>query len=540
MIEENQALSTHQARGPAWQVQEKVRLMRDGVINNIGNFVARLVGIVLVPFLVHYLGMELYGVWLAALAFTGTITIFAVGLEWSVEHAVAAASVQGEPASIDLVRAAGTLSLVAGLVGGILVGAAGGYVGPVIHLEHSIARTAELVFELTGATFMVDRLRLHYMSIVKGARRFDLANLAAVAEVLTRGVGIMVLLRAGFGLIAIAAFHLAVRSTGLIALGAIAMRTNPRYALPFGPFSLKPIRHYLGFGLTVYSAFSILEVVWQVPPLFIGIVLGPAEIVTYHVGTRFPYAAMSIGTRCGDVLFPEASRFGSTEWASGVLETGTRWLILLMLPSCALLALIAPQLLTVWLRVVPAGAVAIFRVMAVAVFVDAIAVAPQFVLFSSGETRLPFAIFSIEAIVNAGLSLLLLSRLGVTGAAWAVLVTTTLRACAMMAIAGRICKYPMVELVSTAIRGLFPALATSMLLVVTVGASVDQAKWPMLFLTVAAAAAAYVAVLQLFGAREEERLLIRSVLDSFRRIPRICFELRKRKQDPGCVSKNLI
>ena len=46
-------------------VSERVRLMRDGIINYSGTFVVEAIGILLVPIRLTGLGREIYGLWMA-------------------------------------------------------------------------------------------------------------------------------------------------------------------------------------------------------------------------------------------------------------------------------------------------------------------------------------------------------------------------------------------------------------------------------------------------------------------------------------------
>ena len=51
--------------------KERIRLMRDGVVNYSGYVASGVAGIILVPVLLRVLGSESYGLWLAALAVSG-------------------------------------------------------------------------------------------------------------------------------------------------------------------------------------------------------------------------------------------------------------------------------------------------------------------------------------------------------------------------------------------------------------------------------------------------------------------------------------
>ena len=77
-------------RAGALDANERVRLMRDGLVNNSGAVVSVVVGIVLVPIMLHGLGTESYSLWIAALAVLGMPAGLDFGLGATVIREVAA------------------------------------------------------------------------------------------------------------------------------------------------------------------------------------------------------------------------------------------------------------------------------------------------------------------------------------------------------------------------------------------------------------------------------------------------------------------
>lgn len=101
---------------------ERLRLIRDSLINKSSYLVSGLVGIILVPLLLRGLGAELYGLWIAALAVASVMQVVDFGLGLSVAREVAAASSGlGREAAARFVAAAGNAYLFLGLFGGLLL-----------------------------------------------------------------------------------------------------------------------------------------------------------------------------------------------------------------------------------------------------------------------------------------------------------------------------------------------------------------------------------------------------------------------------------
>ena len=90
--------------------KERVRLLRDGALNNLSLLLSGLIGIVLVPIMLKGLGAESYGVWIAAFSVMGTAGLIDFGLALGVtrEAATALGSDSWNEAA-PFIRAAGTV-----------------------------------------------------------------------------------------------------------------------------------------------------------------------------------------------------------------------------------------------------------------------------------------------------------------------------------------------------------------------------------------------------------------------------------------------
>ena len=156
-----------------------------------------MVGLLLVPVVLRGLGEPDYGVWLAAIAVAGAISAIDLGLGLSVMRQVATGSEEGER----FVAAAGSLYLLLGVAGAIVITAAGAVTAPSPDLSPDATRTATWVFLLTGAGFADDQLLSYCFSVLAGLRRFTLSNRLATLFALVRAAELYLMLRGQAGVI---------------------------------------------------------------------------------------------------------------------------------------------------------------------------------------------------------------------------------------------------------------------------------------------------------------------------------------------------
>src|SRR6266568_127528 len=127
---ESQLISPVSPIGGASRTSTSSRLLSDGARNAAAFVVSGGAGIVLVPFLLHGLGTELYGIWIAACSAAALVGLADAGLGWSLTREIANAEASEAQDGLDtntsaLISSIFQVYLLTGLVGAIIVFAAG-------------------------------------------------------------------------------------------------------------------------------------------------------------------------------------------------------------------------------------------------------------------------------------------------------------------------------------------------------------------------------------------------------------------------------
>ena len=499
-------------------LEPRLRLMRDGIINNLGFFISSAMGIVLVPILLTGLGPELYGLWIAALAAVNIAGLFEPGLGWAVIREVAATRWQeNREETIRFVSAAGTAFVAIGLLGGVALGLLGLSVATELHLAPETQHFAPAVFALAGLAFFVNQVSGFTMLVLMGLRRFDVVNTVAVIEAFLRVSGVFLLLHSGFGFLPVVGWWVLATATSAVVGQVFISRLDP--PLRFRPARLEwqSLRQHLPYGLSSRLALIGYSISWQGMPLLISLVLGSAAIVPYYIGQKFPVAIVKISGRASDVFFPAASEAASAgdqiPRTREILALGLRWTILLTLPLCLVLWVIAPNLLRVWMGEAQAEPLQILYLLTGTVLTSAVGDVAFHVLWARQAVRRVLGVACFTALATLGLSLLLLPRIGAVGAAWGVLLPLTAASFAYLAFATRDCGVHIFGLLWNAVRGLLlpgtACAAAAFLAMLLIGA----ASWPGVIGGAVAGGTAYVLTLYRTGAQQEERALVRELLD---------------------------
>ena len=483
---------------------ERERLIWHGITNYTGFVVAALSTVVLVPVMIHGLGRQAYGLWIAMESTAALLGRIDLGLTWTVTREVAADPDGSSEQLPRLVSAAAGVYLLIGIGGWLCMAGVG---APAGRLMAASASGAAALFAIGGAVFLFDILRVFALSILNGLRRFDLANIVVGISAIVWASGAILLLFIGRGLIAIVAWQ-AVSSAAITAFALLLVqRSAPRLRPRLGLMRLAPLRGHLAFSIGSQLAAIVNAAFWEVPPLVVGVLLGAPQIVSYYIGRAFPSAASAVAWRGAEVLYPAASEYeraGNRGSTRALLDLGMRWSAVTMLPICIVLWLTAPALIRCWIGSVSGAEVTILRCLVVVELLDAVGVGPTTVLWGSGAASLVLAIGLGALTASVALCFVLISMIGVTGAAAALLLPVAGGAASCTIIAARRSGLGLGRTLLSAGQGLAFPLAACLVAAILMNVLIPNASWPGLVATWIAAGGAYIAAFRFYGTRPEE------------------------------------
>src|SRR5260221_2690217 len=221
------------------QVAQRVRLIRDGLVNNFNFVLSALVGVCLVPFMLRHLGAESYGLYIATVSLTGVLGAFDFGIGWTVVRDIAASRSKASDfaETCQFVHAASVLFLFCGVVGGAVIAIAGLLLGSGLKLSAGLREIATSVFALAALGFLADRLAGFQQIVLQGLRRFQVVAALSLSVTVLRAVGIVVVLQDGRGLVSVMVWQVIASIAGLITAIEIVSRIETSLGFRIAPFS---------------------------------------------------------------------------------------------------------------------------------------------------------------------------------------------------------------------------------------------------------------------------------------------------------------
>jgi O-antigen/teichoic acid export membrane protein len=240
---------------------------------------------------------------------------------------------------------------------------------------------------------------------------------------------------AGGGLIALVGLMTATRMLGYVAYRSNAYRVLPMLQIRPSLFRLARLREVTGF-----SAYMLVQDVsnrmnYATDPMVIAAFLSTGAVAVWTVAQRLADVVMQLTNQLNEVLFPivvDCDSGQRDDRLKDVLVQGTRISLATSVPVACMLALLADPVVTAWAGPAFASAAVIVQILALSVLVRVGSATAGIVLRGAGHHRLLAISNLVAAVVNIGLSIVLIRTHGLSGVAFATLLVVTVRAVAVL------------------------------------------------------------------------------------------------------------
>ena len=402
----------------------RIRLVRESALNCAPAAISAVASLALVPIMLHRMGAENYGIWIACLTAANVATLLDFGLGWSVTREVAAANGacgDSRRPPVEFVNGAGGAFVVMGLAGclgvagstRVLIGAMGLSAGAHALLPWACA--------CAGVFFLGTNLWCFARALLSGLRRFGLIALISVTWIILSAVATVAALMLGLGLPGVAGVQGAVALGAGVAGLALATRAYPDLRPAIRGLRWSTLAPHVRFGAFSQLVNWIGYLIWQAPPMLAGLLLGAPVVAFYHVGQKLPLLLTRFTDGGGEVAFAAISENRGERDPSQArltVDRVARALLVVETPLCLIGWIMAPAILRLWIGSSPQVLVVVMRVTTLVVMLDALSASFFLYLWTNGEFRRLLALELGVAAATVVLGGAMLAMFGATGAVW--------------------------------------------------------------------------------------------------------------------------
>jgi O-antigen/teichoic acid export membrane protein len=425
----NESIQAREGVGPDNGVSR--RFFRDTILNFTGQGFILLLTFLTVPYTVHKLGPDLFGVVALVQVIGGLSGLASLGVGRALNKFVSELYWQGDFQAINrLFQTAWGTCLIAGLVGII------GFIGPEELVGRLFFRGGPEVGEVVGFAIYVaafglfTSMLLEVVSALPAAlRRFGVCNTVNVLASIVRCLGPVLVLAFGYSVRAVLVVILASNILALVAFALISRRFIPGLSL-LPSFRWEAFRKLFDFSLPLFLSALFFLITTRVDRFILAYYL-PLAAVTFYT---LPYsiaerASVGVGNIMSVVLpfSSELHSMGAQEKLHELYLRSSKVMTLVTLPITVIMLAIPGPILQFWLgqEYAEQGSL-VLSLLAAATFMNAAAGVATVTSLGVGRAWMSSVFTFGTSVLNLAANFILIPNYGIQGAAVASLLASVL------------------------------------------------------------------------------------------------------------------
>ncbi len=400
------------------------KLEQIALLKNVGSSwfalgVNILVGIFLSPFILHHLGDEAFGLWVLIFSITGYYGLFDLGIRSSIVRYVASFHATGDQTELDRLISTALFSYSGiGAVALLITLAGSYYVDSIFRVPAEFLQTSRYLFLMVGSAVALGFPLGISGGMLEGLQRFYLLNFTNICATLARAVLIVIALRHGHGLLAVALITVGMPLVAGVVNGIAVLRILP-LRIRMQNVSRESLRRIASYSSSTFVILVAARLRFKTDAMVIGTFLSAAAITFFTIGSRLVDYAGDVVSGLAQVFVPMSSRsdaVGDLQGLRKIFVAGNRACALIIFPLAAILIVLGKSIIEAWVggRYVATS----YPVLLILIIPSTLMFAQSAsgrVLFGMARHKTLAIVTLMEGSANLLLSIFLVRRFGILG-----------------------------------------------------------------------------------------------------------------------------
>jgi O-antigen/teichoic acid export membrane protein len=384
----------------------------------------------LAPYVVRHLGPLQYGIWILAVSTVSYLALLDLGLRSAVIRFVSKAQAEDkiEEASSTIGAALWFRLIIAAVVAviSVLLALATPHL---FNIPASLLHAAQITVMLCAFGVAVTLVSGVFGAVLAAIHRFDLLSSITMAQTIVRAAGVLLILRRGLGLISLACWELTVILLAGLFTCALALRIFPESRTRLRRPDAKTLRAIWSYSATTFVFMIAVQLIVNTDSIVVGAFLSVGMVTFYSIGSSLVSYASQVSVAVSSTFIPMASNLeavGNLEGLQQMLLRGTQAMLGLVFPIALALIFRGKTFISIWMGQ-QYGQISetVLRILMISLFF-AMANATAGAIMMAIDKHKPVARWAVcEALLNLGLSILLVKTIGVYGVAWGTSLAIT-------------------------------------------------------------------------------------------------------------------
>ncbi len=408
---------------PAGMLRRQAQLIAKNVATNwLGLVINTTLSFVLSPIVVNTLGSTYFGVWTLLQQFTGYLWLFDLGVRESVVKYVAQYDASGEHEELN--RTVGTAVTLYAMVSAAGLLAAWGVAAALPHVFNipaEVAGVARATAFLTGATVALSFLFNVYVGVLIGLQRMYLVSRLNIIVSVARAVAIIVLLKLGYGIIALAGVSFALSVVNGWRVYRACRIHAPHLSLRPVPLRREMLARLLNYGKWVLVSNVGDKIIFSTDALVVGFFMPIHMLAFYAIAGSLIQQLRQVVSAAANVVNPLSSGLQARKEMGALaqmIRLGTTFAVLLGLPICIGLLILGERFIALWMGAqFAATSSQVLTALTLGTLVGLPYLTISGFFYGIGEHRVVALSRVVEGAANLALSIALIKPYGLVGVA---------------------------------------------------------------------------------------------------------------------------
>jgi O-antigen/teichoic acid export membrane protein len=403
---------------------------------NVGmNWAAMVVGMVvpffLTPIVIRSLGTVAYGVWILAVSTVAYLGLLDLGLRSAVIRYVSKADALGRTDEAQSAISAALWFRILLAVVAVVLSFALALVFPhLFKVPNGLERPAQITVLMCAFAIAITLVSGVFGAVLSAIHRFDILSGVMVMQTVAKAVGVILILRSGRGLIALAYWEFAVTLlAGLVTWGA-AVKIFPACRVKLGRPDIKTIKMIWLYSLTTFIIVIAVQVVFNTDNIVVGALVSVGAVAFYSIGGSLVAYSRQVVSSVATTFIPMASNLeasGNSEELQQLLLKGTQATLALALPVSLVLLFRGKTFIGLWMgHQYSDVAGTVLQILMISQFFGVANTTAGQIAFGIEKHKSVANWAIVEAALNLSLSIVLAKTIGLYGVAWGTSIATTI------------------------------------------------------------------------------------------------------------------
>ncbi len=492
--------------------------------NLIGQAVILGTGFLLAPFVLRRIGATDYGLWILISSLTGYASVLEFGISTAVIKYVAEFRVKGKREEMHaLVGTALSLYTVLGALA-ILFSVMVAFLLPrIINVPPSDYDKAAKLVLLAGVGLGISIPSTIIVGVLRGLQRFDLLNMLYIINTLLNAAATIAVLLLGWGVMGIAAAAIPVTILTQLPGLWLIRRGDPQMRVGWRGARRDLVRTVTGFSFSLFILQVSRQLQMRTDEIVIAGALPIASVTPYSFGRRLGEIPNQLANQFIRTLMPLASGLhAESDWVRlrAMYIASSRLAIAISAPIAAILTVLAPTLLTMWIG----AEYAVYWPVVLLISMSSVAIISQYpagAMLQGMARHKILAVTSIaNGVINLLLSLYLVRHMGIIGVALGTFVPAVLEGMVVMPFTLRLLKVSWGKVLRDAWLPALAPVLPAVAVLYALQSALHPHNWFMVGALAAVGGLVYVVIYFFFRATASEREMMWNVVGRARAMAR--------------------